>query len=180
MRLRGWKSNRMTVGYGTQGQDLGVESMPPDKSALSSWLIVGAGLGGIAPLFAAAYTGSLRDLLDRGVTILEQRAEVGSGELGRYTIRSDSAAEAFLDVVLSTTEPRLAALQGHPIVSSTATPIGGLIQLPQAAEFLNLHCVATELENQGNAAPHCRSFPKVPSSLGLFIDVTLLRGWFSQ
>jgi hypothetical protein len=35
-------------------------------------------------------------------------------------------------------------------------------------------------ESRGNAAPQCRSFPKVPSSLGLFIDITLMRGWFSQ
>ena len=45
----------------------------------------------------------------------------------------------------------------------------------------NLLCVADELENQEvTQLLIARSFPKVPSSLGLFIDVTLMRGWFSQ
>jgi hypothetical protein len=99
--------------------------MSVEVSALCSCLIVGAGPGDLAPLFAAAHAGSLGDLLDAGVTVLEQKAEVGSGELGRYAIRSDSAAEAFLNVVMRTTDPSLAALQSHPIVTSIATSIGG-------------------------------------------------------
>jgi hypothetical protein len=111
--------------------------MPLDSSAVSC-LIVGAGPGGLAPLFAAAHAGNLRDLLDGGVTVLEQGTTVGQGELGRYAIRSDSAAEAFLDAVMRTTEPALAALQSHPTVTSIAGSIGGPIPLTQAGGFLNL------------------------------------------
>jgi hypothetical protein len=112
--------------------------MPIDLPGSSSCLIVGAGPGGLAPLFAAAHAGNLRDLLNGGVTILERGTTVGPGELGRYAIRSDSAAEAFLDVVMRTTEPALAALQSHPTVTSIAGSIGGPIPLTQAGGYLNL------------------------------------------
>jgi hypothetical protein len=112
--------------------------MSLDPSECSNCLIVGAGPGGLAPLFAAAYDGRLRELLSGGVTIVEQGPSVGAGDLGRYAISSDSAAEAFLDVVMRTTEPCLAALQNHPMVSSLAASVGGAVPLKQAAAFLSL------------------------------------------
>jgi hypothetical protein len=125
--------------------------MPLDLPALSSCLIVGAGPGGLAPLFAAAHAGNLQDLLDGGVTILEGGTAVGPGELGRYAIRSDSAAEAFLDVVMRTTEPALAALQSHPTVTSIAGSIGGPIPLTQAGVYLNL--IGETICNLVNSSP---------------------------
>lgn len=106
--------------------------------AVPSCLIVGAGPGGLAPLLAAAHDGCLQDLLDGGVTILERGDTVGCGDLGRYAIRSDSAAEAFLDVVRRTTDPHLAALQDHRIVASIAAATGGSVPLKQAADFLKI------------------------------------------
>jgi hypothetical protein len=112
--------------------------MALDPSGYSDCLIVGAGPGGLAPLFAAAYDGRLRELLSGGVTIVEQGTAVGAGDLGRYAISSDSAAEAFLDVVMRTTEPGLAALQNHPTVNLLAASVGQAIPLKQAASFLSL------------------------------------------
>jgi hypothetical protein len=112
--------------------------MPLDPSGFCNCLIVGAGPGGLAPLFAAAYDGRLRELLSGGVTIVEQGPSVGAGNLGRYAISSDSAAEAFLDVVMRTTEPSLAALQDHPLVSTLAASVGGAVPLKAAAAYLSL------------------------------------------
>jgi hypothetical protein len=112
--------------------------MAVDPLGLSNCLIVGAGPGGLAPLFAAAYDGRLRELLDGGITIVEQGPTVGAGDLGRYAISSDSAAEAFLDVVMRTTEPGLAALQSHPTVTALVSSIGGAVPLKQVAAFLSL------------------------------------------
>jgi len=112
--------------------------MALDPSGFSNCLIVGAGPGGLAPLFAAAYDGRLHELLSGGVTIVEQGSTVGAGDLGRYVISSDSAAEAFLDVVMRTTEPKLAALQNNPTVSALAASVGGAVPLKQAAAYLSL------------------------------------------
>jgi hypothetical protein len=112
--------------------------MALDSSGLSNCLIVGAGPGGLAPLFAAAYDGRLGELLDGGVTVVDQGSTVGAGNLGQYEISSDSAAEAFLDVVMRTTEPALEALQTNPIVGVLAASMGGAVPLKQAATFLSL------------------------------------------
>ena len=63
-----------------------VSPMALDRSGFSNCLIVGAGPGGLAPLFAAAYDGRLQELLNGGVTIVEQGSTVGAGDLGRYAI----------------------------------------------------------------------------------------------
>jgi hypothetical protein len=115
-----------------------ISPMAADPLGLSNCLIVGAGPGGLAPLFAAAYDGRLRELLNGGVTIVELGPTVGAGGLSRYAISSDSAAEAFLDVVMRTTEPGLAALQNHPITDVLAASVGGAVPLKQAATFLSL------------------------------------------
>jgi hypothetical protein len=112
--------------------------MSLDPSGCPNCLIVGAGPGGLAPLFAAAYDGRLKELLGGGVTIVEQSGSVGAGNLGRYAISSDSAAEAFLDVVMRTTEPSLAALQQHPTVRTLAASVGGAVPLKEAAAYLSL------------------------------------------
>ena len=40
---------------------------------------------------------------------------LGSGALPSYDIHSDSSAEAFLDIILRTQQPRLQALLSHPV-----------------------------------------------------------------
>jgi hypothetical protein len=101
-------------------------------------LIVGAGPAGLAPLIAAANAGKLRDLLDAGVTIIERGDSIGAGEIGNYAISSDSAAEAFLDAIVKSKEPRLEDLRHHPICQLIAKSIGGAIPLVLVGEFLHL------------------------------------------
>jgi hypothetical protein len=113
-------------------------SMIRGAPAPDSCLIVGGGPAGFAPLVAAAYAGKLGDILDAGVTIIERSNSVGSGEIGKYAISSDSAAEALLDAVMRTEEPQLAALRHHPIVTLISKSIGQSIPLKLASAYLSL------------------------------------------
>lgn len=101
-------------------------------------LIVGAGPAGLAPLFAAANEGKLDELLRLGVVILERGHTPGSGGLPQYAIRSDSSAEAFLDLVLCTREPRLRALRTHPIAQDLERLGRHAVPLALVAKFLEL------------------------------------------
>jgi hypothetical protein len=77
-------------------------------------------------------------MLERGVVIVERSEVVGAGELGRYSISSDSATEAFLDAVMRTEEPALAALRSHPTVTAMSPYIGGSVPLEMVASYLRL------------------------------------------
>jgi len=159
VRWPGWKSNCMTVGYGTEHcQDLGVESMPPDKSALPSCLIVGAGPGVLAPLFERR-----QSLAFEAVLLPESLAS------SRAKLR-----QMMLECGVGTSTYFSAHLEEQPFFAKHS------IQGPIPETKSLGACCGRVRESRGNAAPHCRSFPRVPSSLGLFIDVTLMRGWFSQ
>lgn len=101
-------------------------------------LIIGAGPAGLAPLFAAACAGLLGDLLERGVTILERGQTIGCGALETYGISSDSAAEAFLDIVVRTQEPRLAALRADPATQTLLALGKHAAPLQAVAAFLRV------------------------------------------
>jgi hypothetical protein len=101
-------------------------------------LIVGAGPAGLAPLVAAARSEKLRALLDEGITIVESSTSAGCGEIGSYTISSDSAAEAFLDAITQAKYPELTALRDHLIVKTIASRIGQSVPLSTVARFLEL------------------------------------------
>lgn len=101
-------------------------------------VIVGGGPAGLAPLFAAASTGTLQQLLRLGVAILERSHEPGPGALTEYAIRSDSSAEAFLDIVLRSKEPRLQALAKHPITQILRREGKKAAPLTLVASFLSL------------------------------------------
>ena len=60
-------------------------------------LIIGGGPAGLAPLLAAHRRGRLADLLEEGVTVVEQSGSVGEGTIGRWYINSDSTAFTFAD-----------------------------------------------------------------------------------
>lgn len=104
----------------------------------SACLIVGAGPAGLAPLVAAARSEKLQSLLDEGLTIIESSTSAGCGEIGRYAISSDSAAEAFLDAVTQAKYPELTALLEHPIAMTIASRIGQSVPLATVARFLEL------------------------------------------
>ncbi len=110
----------------------------PVQLGCTGIVIVGAGPAGLAQLFAAASDGRLDTLLDRGITILERSAILGSGALSEYAIASDSAAEAFLDIVLDTKEPRLRELCTHPVTRQLMALGKQAAPLSLVASFLNL------------------------------------------
>ena len=107
-------------------------------SAKQAVVIIGAGPAGLAPLCAAANVGRLHDLIQGGVTILEQGDAPGGGSLGQYAIRSDSSADAFLDIVTRTEDPRLSALRDHPIARTLSRYGSGAAPLALVARFLDL------------------------------------------
>ena len=53
-------------------------------------VIIGGGPAGLAPLLAAHRRGRLAELLEQGVTVVEQSDAVGEGSIGRWCINSDS------------------------------------------------------------------------------------------
>ena len=100
-------------------------------SATQGLVVIGAGPAGLAPLFAAASAGRLHELLRLGITVLERSDQAGNGSLGMHGITSDSSADAFLDIVTRSQEPRLLALRAHPATQA-------LLQLGKQAAPLKL------------------------------------------
>ncbi len=101
-------------------------------------VIIGAGPAGLAPLFAAANTGRLGELLRLGVTILERGYTPGAGVLREYGIGSDSSAEAMIAFVTESEEPFLAGLQSHPLTRAVAAYGKGPAPLHLVGKFLAL------------------------------------------
>src|SRR5579875_897537 len=99
-------------------------------------VIVGAGPGGMAPLFAATNNGMLPKLLDLGITLIESGSSVGQGALAEYFLESDSSAEALLDVVTRSSNPLFAELQTHPATLRLLSFAKGPAPLRLVAEFL--------------------------------------------
>ena len=101
-------------------------------------IIVGAGPGGLAPLFAAASGGKLQTLLASGVVVVEKSNGCGAGMLPHYAIQSDSPAEAFLDILRRSHEPALQELLSHPVAERLANLRGDTAPLTLAAELLEI------------------------------------------
>lgn len=60
-------------------------------------LFVGGGPAGTGPLVHAAATGRLDGFLERGIALVEAGPGLCAGSLGRYAIRSNSAASSFIE-----------------------------------------------------------------------------------
>jgi hypothetical protein len=101
-------------------------------------VIIGGGPGGLAPLLAAHRRGRLADLLKEGVTVVEQSSSVGEGELGRWSINSDSTGFTFADCLAGPPDSELAALRSHPITKEFEQAGQGTVPLRRAGEFLAL------------------------------------------
>ncbi|WNM08832.1 aminotransferase DegT [Komagataeibacter nataicola] len=101
-------------------------------------LIAGGGPAGIAILLAASRIGQLPQLLDAGVTLVEQGGTIGSGMLGRYVINSDSAAETFVDAITANPVPELARLTHHPLVEMIRSHGRQPLPLRIVADFLDV------------------------------------------
>ena len=108
------------------------------RSTRTALVIIGAGPAGLAPLFAAAETGRLQELLRAGVTILERGERLGCGSFGQYAIRSDSSAESLIEIVTRSREAALQNLSAHPVTAELASYGKGPAPLRLVADFLEL------------------------------------------
>ena len=60
-------------------------------------MVCGGGPAGLGPLVAATKRGELDALLDTGVLVVELGERLGPGTIGRYRVRGNSLARAFLE-----------------------------------------------------------------------------------
>jgi hypothetical protein len=60
-------------------------------------VLIGGGPSGTGPLVYGAWSGRLKELLDRGVAVVESSDELCVGRLGRYAINSNSTGSTFLE-----------------------------------------------------------------------------------
>jgi hypothetical protein len=105
-------------------------------SATVDSVIVGGGPAGLAPLIAASHRGSLADILSGGLAIVERSQAIGTGNIGRYTINSDSTADTFMTAVRNNPYPPLARLQAHPAVEAVASYGRGPVPLRLVGAFM--------------------------------------------
>lgn len=101
-------------------------------------VIVGGGPAGVAVLLAAHRNGRLRELFSKGVLLIEASGTIGAGQIGGYSINSDSTADTFVDSLRGGNEPRLAALLEHPLAREIASVGNGAIPLKSAGALLGL------------------------------------------
>ena len=101
-------------------------------------VVVGSGPAGLAPLLAAHRLGSLDQILDDGVALVEKTEWLGSGTIGKYTINSDSSGTTFADCLRSPEQTPLTALASHPLAQCVAAAGDGTVPLRLAGQFLGL------------------------------------------
>jgi hypothetical protein len=101
-------------------------------------VIIGGGPAGLAPLLAAHRRGRLADVLEEGVTVVEQSGSVGEGTIGRWAINSDSTAFTFADCLAGPPDGELAELRNHPLTKEFVELGEGTVPLRRAGEFLGL------------------------------------------
>jgi len=106
-----------------------------DRTAV---VIIGGGPAGLAPLLAAHRSGRLAELLEQGVTVVEQSAAVGEGSIGRWSINSDSTGFTFADCLAGPPGGELAPLRSHPLTKEFLEAGDGTVPLRRAGEFLAL------------------------------------------
>lgn len=108
----------------------------PAPAGVLGTIIIGAGPAGLGPLVAARHDGTLDALLAHGLVVLEQGQAIGSGELGQYSIRSDSHADSFLVPLASSAPPDLAPLLAGGPGASLEAGRGAAVPLATVAHFM--------------------------------------------
>jgi dTDP-4-amino-4,6-dideoxygalactose transaminase len=101
-------------------------------------VIIGGGPAGLAPLLAAHRRGRLSELLEQGVTVVEQSSAVGEGSIGRWCINSDSTGFTFADCLAGPPHGELAPLRSHALTKEFLQAGAGTVPLRRAGEFLGL------------------------------------------
>jgi hypothetical protein len=87
-------------------------------------------------LLAAHRFGRLADLLEEGVSVVEQSASIGAGTLGSWCINSDSTGFTFADCLAGAPGSELEALRSHSITEEFMRAGNGTVPLRRAGEFL--------------------------------------------
>lgn len=100
--------------------------------------IIGGGPAGLASLLAAHRQGRLDDVLNAGVTIIEQSDQLGCGGIGNYAINSDSTGTTFAECLRSTRDTELTALRTHPLAVQVAAAGDGPVPLALVGRFMSL------------------------------------------
>ena len=111
--------------------------MSPHPSKYSS-ILVGGGPAGIAVLLSAHRDGVLRELLRRGLLIVERSETLGVGQIGDYVINSDSTGATFLDPLRSAREPKLRTILSSPVAERIASAAHGAVPLQDVGELMRL------------------------------------------
>lgn len=101
-------------------------------------VIIGGGPAGLAPLIAASHRGHLAHILAGGLAVVERGPAIGSGNIGRYAINSDSTADTFMSCVRNNPHPFLARLEDHPAVQAVAAQGSGPVPLRLVGEFMSV------------------------------------------
>ncbi len=101
-------------------------------------ILVGGGPAGVAVLLSAHRDGVLRNLLRRGLLIVERSAALGVGQIGDYVINSDSTGATFLDPLRAAHEPKLRRILDSPVARRMASMSQGAVPLQDVGELMGL------------------------------------------
>ena len=99
---------------------------------------MGGGPAGLAVLLAAHKDGRFKEMLSQGLLIVERGAQIGPGQIGTYSINSDSTGDTFIDPLRAGTEARLHAILDTPVARRAAAAGLDSIPLRDAGELMTL------------------------------------------
>src|SRR5271163_2704585 len=101
-------------------------------------VLVGGGPAGLAVLLAAHKDGRLTEMLQQGLLIVERSAHIGKGQIGNYTINSDSTGYTFVDPLRAGNEATLHQILETPIARRIEVAGPNAIPLSDAGELMAL------------------------------------------
>jgi hypothetical protein len=112
--------------------------MAYDQDLTVNAVVVGGGPAGLAPLVAAARSGTLDQIMAGGMAVVERGATIGGGRIGTYAINSDSTGDTLASCVMENPHPVLARLRDHPATIAVAAQGGGAVPLARVGDLMAL------------------------------------------